>query len=344
MAEKLYRVKIRSFLLIFFSLILLSAFLILASLSIGSSMISLTDILRGGIRGFSGEDNIYYQILTLRISRTLASYLTGLLLGLSGVLIQTMTRNPLSDPYILGLSTTALTFLAISLLIVPDLMIYRYNMVYVSFLGALIGYALTTSLSRLAGGGSYSLILSGIAVSFLFGGLSHILLYFAQSKLRIYYLYLLMGSSNTVLIGDLWYLIYAFTISLILSIILHRFLNSYVYGDEYARLLGYRTDLFKNITIAIVAIATASTISVVGIVGFIGLASPHIARFLVGQDHLFLIPTASLIGGLLTLLADILVRLTSVFFAGLGELPLGIYTSLIGSPFLAYLVIRKVRQ
>ncbi|MGC9010255.1 MAG: FecCD family ABC transporter permease [Sulfolobales archaeon] len=344
MAEKLYKIKIRSFLLIFFSLLLLSIFMILVSLSIGSSMISLIDIIRGGIRGFSGEDNVFYQIFTLRISRTLASYLTGLLLGLAGVLIQTMTRNPLSDPYILGLSTTALTFLAIALLIFPDLMIYRYNMIYVSFLGALAGYALTALLSRLAGGGSYSLILSGVAVSFLFGGLSHILLYIAQNKLRIYYLYLLMGSSSTVLLGDLWYLIYVFIASFIVSIILHRFLNSYVYGDEYAKLLGYRIDLLRNITIAIIAIATASTISIVGIVGFIGLASPHIARFLVGQDHLLLIPTASLIGGLLTLLADILVRLTSVFFMGLGELPLGIYTSLIGSPFLAYLTIRRVKQ
>jgi len=344
MAEKIYRVKTRSFLIVISSLLILTGILFLTSLSIGSSMISIYDIIRESLRLSSSENDILNQILSLRISRTLASYLTGLLLGLAGVLIQTMTRNPLADPYLLGLSTTALAFLSLAILLVPDLMIYRYNMIYVSFLGALVGYALTTLLSRLGGGGSYSLILSGVAVSFLFGGLSHILLYIAQSKLRIYYIYLLMGSSSTVLLNDVWYLVYVFLISFTTSIVVHRFLNAYVYGDDYAKLLGFRIDLLRNIVIALIAVATASTISIVGIVGFIGLASPHIARFLVGQDHLFLIPTASLIGGLLTLVADVSVRLTTIYFAGLGELPLGIFTSLIGSPFLAYLTIRRVRQ
>jgi len=87
---------------------------------------------------------------------------------------------------------------------------------------------------------------------------------------------------------------------------------------------------------------TGSTIAVVGIVGFIGLAAPHIARLMVGADHRFSIPAVALIGAEIALIADICTR--PISRSGLGELPLGVVTSIIGAPFLAYIVIRKVRQ
>lgn len=342
MAIELYRRNIRRFLLSIALLVALSGALSIASLSIGSS--SFDDpvkVVRSLLGGSSSSDTV---VSGLRVTRTLASYLTGASLGLAGLLIQTVTRNPLADPYILGLSTTSLFFVGSAILAAPDVMVYRENMIAVAFLGAVAGFVFTTALSRLAGGSATALVLSGIAVSSLFGGLSHLVLYIVQGRLGFYASYLLLGSVAPVLSRDLVYLVYPPLVMTVATVSLYKMLNSYLYGDDYARQIGFSPGLVRTVALVISSLLTASTIAVVGIVGFIGLASPHIARFLVGgADHRFTTVASLLVGGVLTLASDISARALSALYPGVGDVSLGVMTTVVGAPFLAYLVVRRLR-
>ena len=345
MAIEIYRKKTKSFLIYISILTLLTISIFIVSLSIGSSMLDPREVFKYFFLSslFKVDERIAI-ISMLRLSRTIASIFCGATLALAGIIMQTVTRNPLADPYILGLSSTALTAVSLSIIISPSLMVYRQNIILVAFIGAILGYLATLSIAKLAGGGGLALILAGIAISSLFSGLSHILLYIVQNIVKTPYVYLLMGSTQTVLLKDLNFMIYPVIVLAIASTAMFKPLNAYLYGDEYLKQLGFNP---KTITIAastIAALATAITIAFIGIVGFIGLAAPHIARFLVGSDHRFSIPTTVFIGAILTTLSDIAVRAISISATGIGELPLGVVTAVIGAPFLAYLIVKKVRE
>lgn len=285
-------------------------------------------------------------IISYRFTRSAVALLTGALLAVSGVLMQSIARNPLAEPYILGLSSTALTVLSIAIILNPNILALRYVMMVLAFIGAFAGYIVTTTLSLIAGGTSLSLILSGIAVTTLFSGFSHILLYMVQSKLRSPYHLLLMGSTATSLISDVYMLLAILILGLIAIYIsgLPKKLNAYIFGDALTIQLGYNPRIISITTALLVSILTGSCVAVVGIVGFVGLVAPHISRLLLGtSDHRMTIALSTLLGSILTTSADIGARLLAIITAQ-GEFPLGSITSIIGAPFLAYLIIRGNRR
>jgi iron complex transport system permease protein len=335
----------RCFLFFFIFFVALTVFAFTLSLSIGSSMLDPVKVFQAIFLtpfGYTVEEGVEI-IAKLRLSRAFASLFCGASLALAGLLMQTTTRNPLADPYIFGLSSTALTMVAMGIILAPNLMIYKVWLIVISFSGALSGYVLTLLLSKLGGGSSMAMVLAGIAVASLFSGVSHVLLYLVQQVTKTPYTYLLMGSASTVLWKDLQFLAFPTVFLAILSLALFKPLNVYLYGDEYAKQLGFNPSLTRNTAGLIAALLTAITIAFVGIVGFVGLIAPHIARFLVGSDHRFSIPLTALVGALVTLVADIVVKLMSLLVGGMGELPLGVVTSVVGAPFLAYLVVKRVR-
>ncbi|ADM27436.1 transport system permease protein [Ignisphaera aggregans DSM 17230] len=344
MAISLRRSTIKRFLIsiIFTSILLFISVLI--SFSIGSSGLSPIKVFLN-IVGIE-RDEYVSKIVSLRVVRTCAAMLTGSLLGLSGLLMQTVTRNPLADPYILGLASTALTFEAIAILLNPSTLASRYMLIAIAFIGALTGYGITYSLSRIAGGTTLALVLAGIAVASLFSGVSHILLYIlnALNRLPAPWYYLSMGSVVPVLGSEIIYLIIPLIVGFIVSLLLFKPLNLYIYGDSYVAQYGYKPSFVMSITTVIASLLTASATAIVGVVGFLGLAVPHIVRFFVGSDHRFTIPLTVIVGGIVALLSDVCVRLVAIYVKGLGELPLGIITSIIGAPFLAYLIVVRVRR
>ncbi|MEM0505290.1 MAG: iron ABC transporter permease [Sulfolobales archaeon] len=325
------------------SLSLLSSFLILLSflsISVGVVQIGLSNVINYLLG--SGVDPFYGGLMELRIVRTLASALAGASLGVAGVLIQAVTRNPLAEPYILGISSTALSVTALALILRPSIINSRLEIITYSFLGAVLGFLLTLLLSRLGSSG-LSLVLAGIAVTSLSSGLSYLLLYLVQSVLRIPYVYLLMGSTSSVLKTDIPIMLLIALLGVSTSLLIAKSLNAYVYGDEYSKQLGFNPRATLLIAATTTSLLTGATVAIVGIVGFVGLASPHIARYLVGGDHRFSLPTSALLGANLVIISDIIIRVISTS-SSLGELPLGVVTGIIGAPFLAYLVLRKVRE
>jgi len=342
MALTLHRKVIKRFLtsLTLTSLLLLAS--VVTSLSVGTSQVNPVKVFLNFI-GIERDDYIS-TIVEFRSVRTYAALLTGSTLGLSGLLMQTVTRNPLADPYVLGLASTAMAFEAVAILLNPSILATRYALIVVAFVGALAGYGITYTLSRLAGGGSLALVLAGIAVAYLFSGVSHILIYIlsALNRLQREWYYLLMGSTAPVVGSDIVYLLIPLTAGFTASLLLFKPLNLYIYGDSYVAQHGYKPSLIMTAATTVASFLTASTIAVVGIVGFLGLAVPHLVRFFVGSDHRFTLPLTVIVGGVVAVLSDVCVRLISMHFR-IGELPLGIVTSVIGAPFLAYLIVRRVR-
>ena len=335
-----YRTQLKRFFISLLALSLTSLAAFLVSLGIGPAGFSL----KWPIEVVLGRAPKEVQaVFTHRLVRSATSYLTGAILGLSGTLMQGVTRNPLADPFILGLSSAALTVVSAALVIHPGLLAVRHYLMVLAFAGALLGYVLAVALSRLAGGGTTSLILSGIAVSAFFSGISHVLLYAVQRVTGMPYILLLVGSASSALLRDVPYLLASSVVCLAISLALSKGLNAYLYGDEYSQQLGFNPRLISLVASATTSLGTGVTIAVTGIVGFVGLASPHVSRFLVGSDHRFLVPTSFLVGGLITLVADVVVRLISMG-SPYGELPLGTITSSIGGPFVAYVLLRWFRK
>ncbi|MEM3980441.1 MAG: iron ABC transporter permease [Ignisphaera sp.] len=326
-----------------FSITLSAVFLFvffIFSLSVGTSMIPYSVVLYCLLKIECSK--LTELLISYRFTRSTTAMLTGALLAISGTLMQSIARNPLAEPYILGLSSTALTALALTIVVNPTVIASRSLSMIITFLGALGGYFLTSTLSLLAGGTSYSLILSGIAVTATFSGFSHILLYIVQSKLRSPYHLLLMGTSATALTQDIYILLGILSIGLIVIYVLGlpKKLNAYVFGDTFAKQLGYNPKKLSLTTATLVSILTGSSVAVVGIVGFIGLAAPHIVG---SSDHRVTIILSAILGATITVLADVGARVLAILTAQ-GEFPLGSVTSVIGAPFLAYLIIKGVKR
>lgn len=325
------------------SLAVLLLALSVVSLSIGSSLIPPAVVFRclSGARCDRATDLILY----LRVTRTAAALLSGAMLALAGSLVQGVSRNPLADPFILGISSTALAVLSAALLVDSTVLAHRQLAITIAFVGALLGYFLTTLVSFLAGGTGLSLILAGVSVSALFTGVSHVLLYVVQDKLRHPYVFLLMGSTSGALAGDLIYLAVPLLVSLvaIFALGIPKALNAYLFGDHYAAQLGYNARAVTLLSAFVASLLTGASVAVVGIVGFIGLAGPHISRMLSGtSDHRVTLVLSALSGSILALLSDTVARLAAAFSTR-GEIPLGVITSIVGAPFLAYLVVKGGR-
>lgn len=344
MAYEVIRTNRTRFFLLSLMFLTLISLLAIVSLSIGSSAIPPFKALKC-LLGVECYEPVRL-VLGFRITRTIASILVGCMLAVAGVLVQGITRNPLADPFILGISSTALATLSIALLIDVSILAQRQLSIAIALGGAFLGYILTTSIGVLAGGTGFSLVLSGIAVSALFSGVSHVLLYILQDRFRHPYINLLIGSTSGVLERDIPYLTVPALLSLLALYLLRipKALNAYLFGEHHASQLGYRVKLTTITSAFIASLLTGASVAVVGIVGFIGLAGPHISRMLYGtSDHRVTIVLSALAGSALAISADIVARLITLFSTR-GELPLGVITSIIGAPFLAYLVIKGGRR
>ncbi|MEW6067674.1 MAG: iron ABC transporter permease [Nitrospirota bacterium] len=276
-------------------------------------------------------------LLSIRLPRVIIAVIMGMALGASGVILQGVLRNPLADPYILGISSGASLTAALCLLS-GIYSLGRFTLPFTAFIGA----SLVSILVGLFGwrrGGLWPerLLLAGIGLSFLFHAIIMLLMSISTDE----------GLRRTVLwmFGDLsladWSLIPYGMVFIItgLGISMHRAkaLNSLILGDEFTHSLGFSVRKERLLLFVSMALMTAASVSLGGIIGFVGLLVPHIMRFLIGADSRFLIPASALGGGALLCLSDLIGR--SIISPI--EIPSGIITAIIGSPYFLYLLRRK---
>ncbi len=282
------------------------------------------------------------RILVLRAARLAAAISTGILLAASGTLLQAATRNVLAEPYLLGISSGALVAVSLSLLAAgPGL--HPAFLALAAFVGGFAAYTVTAGVAELAGGGAHALILAGVAVTAVGMGFAELLIYMLQSLYGMPASLLLLGTTAYVNVFESLLLsLLAVTAAPVLLLLAPR-LNALVLGDDYALQLGVDPKLIRRVAAVVSAVYASSTVAFIGVVGFIGLIAPNIARTLVGGDHRVQAPVSLAIGALLALTSDLAAR--SVAGATrYGELPLGLYTSILGGVFLAYLVSTRLRR
>lgn len=276
-------------------------------------------------------------ILTQRLPRTIAAILVGASLALAGLYFQIITRNPLADPYLIGVSAGALLTLSISYKL--GIISSAYIITLIAFLGALLGFSLTLLISKVTGFHSLSLILGGLGVTFLLNSISIFILLTTLDYSKVFMLF--FGTLATVS-WEVNYLMIIFTVfALIYGFYLYKGLNAIMVSDENAETLGYRPNVLRLITTVISALIASVTVSWFGLIGFVGLATPHIVRLMLRTSNVVIIlPTVVLLGALVLVISDLASRVLMPPI----EIPLNAITSLIGAPILIYLIIKGVRH
>lgn len=272
-------------------------------------------------------------IWSYRLSRAVVAASCGAALALSGAVLQSLLRNPLADPYILGISAGASTG-AVSVAIL-GFGAGMLTMPLGAFLGALIAFALVNLLAVKAGRGTAAIILAGVAGSQLFNALtSFIVTKAATAEQARGIMFWLLGNLSGVRWPDAWMAVPAALVGFAVCLWHARALDAFTFGSESAASLGISVRRTHLALVGVSAMMTAVMVSIVGSIGFVGLVIPHAAKMLVGVRHGVLLPTAALIGAVFMIIADILSR---TLIPG-QVLPIGVITALVGAPAFALIL------
>jgi iron complex transport system permease protein len=282
-------------------------------------------------------DTILCQI---RLPQTVMIALTGMALAGSGAAYQGLFRNPLADPYIIGVASGAGLGAVLAMAAKwPTTFMGMAVIPIAAFIGALITVAVVYSLARVGRTTPITtLILAGVAVSAFTSSLTSLLMLLSTEQLHRALSWLLggfaLGGWDPVL-AALPYL----GVGLGILFVLGRPLNVLQFGDEQALQLGLHAEKYKIVVVAVSSLVAATAVSFTGIIGFVGLIVPHLARLLWGPDYRQLIPLATITGGSVLLASDIIARTV----LAPRELPVGIVTAVIGAPFFLWL-LRRAKQ
>jgi len=323
----------------------LAAALILSigvSVTLGSESVALGDVYHVLWHGLTGRgappDPVVERIVwRLRMPRALLALLVGGGLSIIGVAMQTLVRNPLAEPYILGISSGATAGASLFYLgFLPPLISRTLSMPIAAFLGGLLSITIVYLVARKATHVSVArLLLAGVAMSALMSSITSFVTFSSPEpdKLRAV-LFWLLGSLS----GTRWELlpIPAITsgVGLVLMIGLTRPLDALLIGEEPAHSLGVPVELLKRLLIVLAALVTGTLVATSGAIGFVGLIVPHAVRLTVGVTHRRLVPLSFAVGALFLLWADVAAR--SILPGQ--ELPVGILTALCGVPFFLALL------
>ena len=283
-------------------------------------------------------------LFELRLSRVSAAFATGGLLSLAGVLMQLLLRNPLAEPYVLGVSGGAAVGAMLGSLLMPATLV-----VFGLQVGALAGAMLATillfilarnsltALPMLNAVSGVNLILTGVMIASGFGALISLLLSLSPDTQLRGALFWLMGDLDVDTFG--WSAWVVLLLAGAWSVASAPQLNILVHGEVTAHLLGLRVRRLRIMLLAVASLATAAAVSLAGAIGFIGLVVPHAMRLVLGNDQRLLLPATMLAGGGALVLADLLAR---TLVAPL-QLPVGVVTSLVGVPVFLSMLLRRQR-
>ena len=331
-------------------MLLLAVLLVLAflwALSIGTVKLSFVQIYEGIVNQFTsgiaietaGQGPLHDIIWLLRLPRLVLAALVGMGLSVCGVIMQAVVKNPLADPYILGISSGASLGATAAILLGIGVALGENFVGIAAFIGAFAMSLGVLFISNLGGrSNSIKLLLGGMALSAVCGAFSSFIVYFANNKEGMQSIaYWMMGSFA----GAKWENLMIIAPIIILAVLFlwtqSRMLNLMLLGDESALTLGTDLHIYRQIYLLVSSLIVGFVVYSAGMIGFVGLVVPHVIRMLVGTDHKKLIPVSALTGAVFLVIADGLCRV----IIPRTELPIGILISLIGAPCFVYLMIKK---
>ena len=284
----------------------------------------------------SSSQNSSLIVTELRLPRTLAAFATGALLAQAGTLMQVLVRNPLADPYILGVSGGAATAVLIGMLLGFS---SSLGLTGLAFLGALVAMFLVFILAHQKGCWTPTrLLLTGVVIAAGWGAAISLILTLSPASNLHGMLFWLMGDLSYS--SSVSFAFIALVIGLIFSMLLSSQLNVLIRGDMLAASLGVNLKQLHIKIYILASLLTAAAVVQAGSIGFVGFIVPHLIRLTGLTDHRYLLPAAALGGGILVLIADTAART----IIAPQQLPVGIITALIGIPLFLFLLQRDAKQ
>lgn len=331
-------------------LILLLALLVLsimASITFGNADISVKDVYSvvlyelfsvDELSSF-GEGAIHDVVWIIRFPRVILALAVGMGLSVCGSIMQAVVKNPLADPYVLGISSGASLGATLAILFGFGYMFGAHSVGFMAFLGAMATSFVVLFLSHTGGPSSAGkLILAGMAVSSVCSAFSSFALYMANNKnANTQVMFFTMGSLSNAKWNTVLLILGIMVMGTILFWTQYRNLNLMLLGDETSITLGTNLQRSRSLYMILASFMVGFAVYASGTIGFVGLVVPHAVRMLFGTDHKKLIPLCALTGAIFLIWADVCCRI----ILKNSELPIGILVSLIGAPCFIYLMIRK---
>jgi iron complex transport system permease protein len=324
--------------------------IIVISMTLGPANISFLEALEltlGKLPFFQGlvdpdkypvtHQTIIYRV---RMPRVLLASLVGGALAAVGTALQGLFKNPMADPFVIGVSSGAALGATVAIVTGLSVALGLWALPLAAFLGALLATGVVYQVARVGNNlPVHNLLLAGIALSSFMSALMSFILLFNNRELH-QVVYWMLGSFA----GKDWSHVRVTGVIVLSGItalwVFAKDLNAMLFGEETARHLGIDTERAKKLLLVIASFTVAAAVSVSGTIGFVGLIVPHIVRLIVGPDHRILLPAAALAGGAFLVAADTFARIALVP----AEIPVGIITAFFGGPFFIYLLRRKKRD
>lgn len=338
------RLGIRRLALLALLIGLIAAFLL--SLAIGSVSIPLREVITVLTGGEASRASWETIVLNFRLPKAITAVLAGAALAVSGLQMQTLFRNPLADPYVLGISSgaslgAALVVLAAgttgSVLLAGIGLLGDFGLAAASSLGAALVLVLVMLVARRVQS-VVTLLILGLMFGYITSALVSLLIYFSIANRVQIYLSWTFGSFGGVTWGQMQVFAPVIVIGLVTALLLVKPLNALLLGETYARSLGLNVRRARVLIIASTALLAGAVTAFCGPVGFLGIAVPHVCRAIFGtSDHRALVPASILMGGMVALLADWVAQ----FPGSQITLPLNAVTALLGAPVVIWVILRR---
>lgn len=318
--------------------------LFLLALSVGSTPVPPAQTLSallgpvGTLLGLPAVDPAVQAIVRdLRLPRALLAAAVGAILAVVGGLLQTVTRNDLADPFLFGLSSGAAAG-AVAVIALTGEALGAWTLPLASFAGGVVAAGSVLCLAeRSAGHGAERIVLAGLAISFLFGALTHVLVFMGDQRAAHSVLFWSLGGLGLAQWDRLPLVAVGLLATAVFVLRRHRALDALLAGDDTAHSLGIDPQRLRRQAFVVAAFATACCVALAGVIGFVGLMVPHLAGRLSGMLHGARLPMAALLGALLLLASDLVARL----LLAPQELPVGIVTASIGAGFVILMLLRR---
>jgi len=312
----------------------LLVFTMILSISAGAVKIPLQEILNVFLGG--GSETSRTIILNLRLPRAIESAIVGMGLSVVGTFFQGLLRNPMADPYVLGVSSGAAFGATIAIILGLGIFGLSFMAFITSLMTVFFVYTISKTGTRVS---MTTMLLAGIAISAFMSAIISLMMLLNHDEFsRI--VFWTMGGFSLINWNSVVFTTPIIIIGSFMMYVFSRDVNAILTGEEVAEHLGVNTELVKKIILVTGSLVTATAVSVGGIIGFVGLIVPHISRLIVGPDNRVLVPFSAISGAIFLTFADLLAR---VILKPM-EIPIGIITAAFGGPFFLYLLIKSKQK
>lgn len=282
-----------------------------------------------------GRENIVWAV---RFPRTILAAIVGATLAVVGAALQSITRNPLADPHLLGISSGA-ALGAIIALLHTGMILGMVTVPVFAFIGALFAMFLVLGVANFSMANSAGrLVLAGVAVAFVLTAIGNLFIFMGDHRASHTVIFWMLGGLGLAQWNQLWFPFITLLLGASYLIYKARYLNAMMLGDETASTLGVPVQRFRLIVIVVCALLTGAAVAFSGVIGFVGLMVPHIVRLLVGGDYRKILPLSALLGALFLVFADIVARI----IIPPEDMPIGILTGLAGG--IAFVFLMRQRR